>query len=580
MQRGLPLSPGVAVARAYRLDQRPTPRESQPLDAAALPAEVGRFEAARAAAAGELDDTIARVAGQLGEDEAAILRAHRRLLLDPGLLDKVRAVIRDRRVPARDALRRVFDEYAALFGQVQDAYLRERLADLRDVVGRIDRHLDRPGEAAAGPDEPVVLVAAEFLPSHVLLAGRLRLAGIITESGGATGHAAILARSLGVPAVSGLGNLLATVRTGDLVALDGLDGFVYVNPDAEVAAAYRRLQEQYADQRERLFENAGQEPATADGTRLELLANANGPADAAMASRVGAGGVGLYRSEYLFLMHPSLPDEDEQYAAYREVIEAAPGRAVAVRTLDLGSDKQLPYLAGRREDNPALGLRGSRLTVDHPEFFQTHLRAILRAGLLGRVSLMFPMVSTLEEVRRLAGLVDEARAALRARGVPFAEEMPTGVMLEVPATAACIDDLLDAVDFVSIGSNDLIQYLMAADRNNPKVAHLCEPFSPALYRVLNRILRACTGRGKPVTVCGEMAGRARCFLPLLGLGLRGFSMTTAFVPPIKELARRVSLPVAHEVAEHVLGLKTAAEVREYLTRKTREVWPDGSLAET
>ena len=581
MQRGLPLSPGVAVARAYRLDQRPAPRESQTLDAAALPAEVGRFEAACAAAARELDTTIARVAGQLGEDEAAILRAHRRLLVDPALLDKVRAAIRDRRVPAREALRRVLDEYAALFGQVQDAYLRERLADLRDVVGRIDRHLDRPGEAAPdGPDEPVILVAAEFLPSHVLLAGRLRLAGILTESGGATGHAAILARSLGVPAVSGLGNLLGAVHTGDLVALDGLDGFVYVNPDAEVEAAYRRLQEQYAHQRDHVFENAAQEPVTADGTRLQLLANANGAADAAMGCRVGAGGVGLYRSEYLFLTHPGLPDEDEQYATYRDVIEACPHRTVAIRTLDVGSDKQLPYLATRREENPALGLRGSRLTADHPEFFQTHLRAILRAGLLGRVSLMFPMVTSLEDVRHLRGLVDEARAALRARGVPFAAEMPLGIMLEVPAAAACIEDLLDAVDFVSIGSNDLIQYLMAADRNNPKVAHLCEPFSPALYRVLNRIIRACNERGKPVTVCGEMAGRARCFLPLLGLGLRGFSMTTAFVPPLKELARRVRLDLAREVAEQVLRLKTAAEVREYLTRKTREAWPDGSLAET
>jgi phosphoenolpyruvate-protein phosphotransferase len=541
---------------------------------------VGRFEAACADAARELDDTIARVAGQLGEDEAAILRAHRRLTVDPALLDKVRAAIRDRRASARDALRGVLDEYAALFGQVQDAYLRERLADLRDVVGRIDRHLDRPGQApAAYPDETVVLVAAEFLPSHVLLAGRLRLAGILTESGGATGHAAILARSLGVPAVSGLGGFLGCVRTGDLVALDGLDGFVYVNPDAEVAAAYRRLQEQYADQREHRFENAAQESVTADGTPLQLLANANGAADAAMASRVGAGGVGLYRSEYLFLTHPGLPDEEEQVAAYREVIEAAPGRAVALRTVDLGSDKQLPYLAGRREDNPALGLRGSRLTADHPDFFQTHLRALLRAGLFGRVDLLFPMVSGLEEVRSLRGLVDQVRAGLRAGGVPFAEQLPVGVMLEVPAAAACIEDLLEEVDFVSIGSNDLIQYLMAADRNNPKVAHLCEPFSPALYRVLNRIIRACVERDKPVTVCGEMAGRARCFLPLLGMGLRRFSMSTAFVPPIKELARRATLAVARETAEQVLRLKTAAEVREYLTRKTREVWPDGAPAE-
>jgi phosphotransferase system enzyme I (PtsI) len=580
MQRGLPLSPGVAVARAYRLDQRPVPGEPQQLDVADLPAEVGRFDAAVAAAAQYLDDTIARVAEQLGEDDTAILRAHRRLLRDPALLDKVRSIVRDRRLPAVASLQQVFDEYAALFGQRQDGYLRERLADLRDVVGRIRRRLDHPAGPPGGfPEEPVVIVAPEILPSQVLLSGRLRLAGILTETGGPTGHAAILARSLGVPAVSGLGGLLGRVQTGDLVVLDGLDGFVYINPDAEVEAAYRGLQEQYAHQRDQLFANAGEESVTADGTRVELLANANGAADAAMACRVGAGGVGLYRTEYLFLTHPGLPDEEEQLAVYREVVEAAPGRTVAIRTVDLGSDKRVPYLGGRHEDNPALGWRGSRLTTDHPEFFQAHLRAILRAGASGNIGVLFPMVSTLEEVHRLRATVAAARASLEDRGVPFGREIPVGVMLEVPAAAACIEDLLDAVDFISIGSNDLIQYLMAADRNNPKVAHLCEPFSPALYRVLGRILRACTDRGKSVTVCGEMAGRARCFLPLLGLGLRRFSMSPAFVPPLKELARRTNLAVARECADQVLRLKTTAEVRDYLTAKLHEVWPEAPSAD-
>jgi phosphoenolpyruvate-protein phosphotransferase len=580
VQRGLPLSPGVAVARAYRLDQRPAPDEPPTLDPADVPAEVARFEAACAGAAAYLDDTIARVAGQLGEDEAAILRAHRRLLLDPALLDKVRAVIRGRRVPATAALQQVFDEYAALFGQRQDAYLRERLADLRDVIGRIRRRLEHPGGLPRDlPQEPVVIVAPEILPSQVLLAGRLSLAGILTERGGPTGHAAILARSLGVPAVSGLGGLLAHVETGDLVALDGLDGTVYVNPDAEVEAAYRRMQAQYADERQRLFENAAHEAVTADGTRVELLANANAVADAVMASRVGASGVGLYRTEYLFLMHPGLPDEEEQLATFREVVEAAPNRAVTIRTADLGSDKAVPYLGSRREDNPALGWRGSRLMADHPAFFQAHLRAILRAGTAGQVELLFPMVSTLEEVRDLRRAADEARATLQGQGVPFASGIPVGVMLEVPAAAACIEDLLEEVDFVSIGSNDLIQYLMAADRNNPKVARLCEPFSPALYRVLNRILQACLRCNKPVTLCGEMAGRARCFLPLLGMGLRRFSMSPAFVPSIKELARRTSLAAAQECAEEVLRLKTTAEVREYLTRKTQAVCPEAAWTE-
>jgi phosphoenolpyruvate-protein phosphotransferase len=571
----------VAVARAFCLDQRAVPRENPLLDDEDLPAEVGRLEAAVTAAARGLDDTIARVINQLGEDEAAILRAHRRLLRDPTLLDKVRAAIRDHRLGAEAALHQVLEEYASLLERSQDAYLKERLADLRDVVGRIARRLDRPeGPVFRAPDEPVVLVAAEFLPSYVLLTARLRVAGILTETGGATGHAAILARSLGVPAVSGLEGLLGEIHSGDLVALDGLDGFVYVNPAPEVESAYRRLQEQYARRREQLFTNAGQEPVTADGVRVELLANANGQADASMACRVGASGIGLYRTEYLYLTQAGLPDEEEQLAAYRAVFEASPCGTVTVRTVDLGSDKPLPYLAARREPNPALGLRGSRLTAAYPEFFQTHLRAILRAGAPGRTELLLPMVSTLEEVQRLRGMVDEARAALEAGGVPFARDMPVGVMLEVPAAAACIDDLLDAVDFISIGSNDLIQYLMAADRNNPSVASFCEPFAPALYRVLNRILRACNERGKSVTLCGEMAGRARCFLPLLGMGLRRFSMSPAFVPPIKELARRSTLARARACAEDVLRLKTTAEVRDYLTRATQEVWPESHLAES
>jgi phosphoenolpyruvate-protein phosphotransferase len=571
----------VAVARAYRLDRRAAPRENPLLDEEALPAEVSRLEAAVAAAARGLDETIARVTSQLGDDEAAILRAHRRLLRDPTLLDKVRAAIRERRLSAEAALHQVLDEYAGLLERSHDSYLKERLADLRDVVGRIERRLDRPeGPVFTTTDEPVVLVAAEFLPSYVLLAGRLRLAGIVTEAGGPTGHAAILARSLGVPAVSGLDGLLGEVQTGDLVALDGLDGFVYVNPAPEVEAAYRRLQEQYANRREQLFANAGQEPVTPDGVRVELLANANGQADAAMACRVGASGIGLYRTEYLFLTQPGLPDEEEQLAAFRAVFEASPCGRVTVRTADLGSDKPLPYLAARREANPALGLRGSRLTAAYPEFFQTHLRAILRAGAYGLAELLLPMVSTLEEVLRLRGMVDEARATLEARGVPFARDMPVGVMLEVPAAAACIEDLLDGVDFVSIGSNDLIQYLMAADRNNPSVAPLCEPFSPALYRVLSRILRACTERGKSVTLCGEMAGRGRCFLPLLGMGLRRFSMSPAFVPSIKELARRSTLALARECAEQVLRLKTTDEVRAYLTEKTQAICPESPLPET
>jgi phosphoenolpyruvate-protein phosphotransferase len=310
------------------------------------------------------------------------------------------------------------------------------------------------------------------------------------------------------------------------------------------------------------------------------LANVNNTADSVMAARAGASGVGLYRTEYLFLSHPTVPDEEEQLAAYRAIIEAAPNQSVTIRTLDLGGDKNVPYLGQQREANPFMGWRSIRLSSAYPEFFQTQLRAILRAGKYGNVSLLFPMISTLEEVQRLKRMVQRTRVALARDGGDAGAPIPVGVMLEVPAAALCVEALLDEVDFVSIGSNDLIQYLMAADRDNPKVAHLCEPFSPALMRLLNEIIQACNERGTPVTLCGEMAGRPRCVLPLLGMGLRRMSMSPAFVPSIKELVRLTTLPRARDVTERILQMKTVGEIRGYLTRKVRQIWPNVSILDT
>jgi phosphoenolpyruvate-protein phosphotransferase len=581
MKKGVPVSPGVAVARAYCLDEVLARREPHQLDVAALSGEISRLDGACAAALQELDTIIGRVTSQLGEDEAGIFRAHRLLLRDPALIGKVKSTILNRHVDAQTALQEALDEYTALFSQIEDEYFKERMADIRDVIGRIASHLAvQETQRRLEVNEPVILIAAEILPSQAMAFDRFHLAGILTETGGTTGHAAILARSLGIPAVSGLRGILREVHTGDLVAVDGREGHVYLNPGPEVEAAYRKLQREYVDLRDRLIENRDQEPVTTDGIAVELLANINGPADAVMATRVGASGVGLYRTEYLFLTHPSVPDEEEQLAAYREVIEAAPNQSVTIRTLDLGGDKQVPYLGSHRETNPFMGWRSIRLSSAHPEFFLTQLRAILRAGLHGKVNLLFPMISTLEEVQRLKRMVARAKDALRRQGVPFGENIPLGVMLEVPAAALCIDALLKEVDFVSIGSNDLIQYVMAADRDNPKVAHLCEPFSPAILRLLHQIIKACNEHGMPVTLCGEMAGRPRCFLPLFGMGLRKLSMSPAFVPPLKELIRRTSLPTAREIAERVLQMNTFGEIRGYLTRKARKIWPNVSMLDT
>jgi phosphoenolpyruvate-protein phosphotransferase (PTS system enzyme I) len=578
MRKGVPVSPGVAVARAYCVNEGLTRREPHHLDVSELSVEVSRFITACAAAGRELDATIVRVRQEVGEEEAGIFRAHRTLLRDPSLVGKVKSAILNRHIDARTALQETLDEYAALFGQIEDEYLRERMADIRDVVGRILTQLSMQANGqpfAAG--DPVILVAPEVLPSQALAFSSLHIAGIITEAGGSTGHAAILARSLGIPAVSGLRGILHEVHTGDLVAMDGREGHVYLNPDPEVEAAYRKLQREYRDLRDRLIENRDQEPITADGVRIELLANVNSPPDASTAVQAGASGVGLYRTEYMFLTHPTVPTEEEQLATYRQVIEAAPNRTVTIRTLDLGGDKLVPYLGNPRETNPFMGWRSIRLSSAHPEFFKTQLRAILRSGQFGQVSLLFPMVSTLEELLELKQLVEEARAALRGSGVDFAAEMPLGIMLEVPAAAVCLDALLDEVDFVSIGSNDLIQYLMAADRDNPKVAHLCEPFNPAVLRVLREVIETCNRRGKPVTLCGEMAARPRCFLPLFGMGLRSLSMSPAFVPPLKEIIRCTTREQAQEIAQRVLAMRTFEDIRSYLSDEVQQICPNVAL---
>jgi phosphotransferase system enzyme I (PtsI) len=575
MRKGVPVSPGVAVARAYCIDEALVRREPYQLEAGGLSHEVSRFDLACEAAAQELETTIARVTQQLGEEEAGIFRAHRLLLRDHALVGKVKSIILSKHVDARSALHQFLDEYAALFAQIQDEYLKGQMTDVRDVVTRIIGHLAlQSNQHVIDVNEPVIVVAPEILPSQAMSFDRLHVAGIVTETGGATGHAAILARSLGIPAVSGLRGILREVHTGDLVAVDGREGHVYVNPGNEVEIAYRKLQREYGDMRDRLIENRDQESVTQDGIRVELLANVNVPQDAVMAVRAGASGVGLYRTEYLFLTHPSVPNEEEQLAVYRQVIEAAPNRSVTIRTLDLGGDKHVPYLGMQREANPFMGWRSIRLSTAHPEFFQTQLRAILRAGAHGQVNLLFPMVSTLEEIQRLKRLVNRTRASLRKAGMTFGENMPLGVMVEVPAAALCIDSLLDEVDFVSIGSNDLIQYVMAADRDNPKVAHLCEPFSPAIMRLLEQVIKACNERGKPVTLCGEMAGRPRCFLPLFGMGLCRLSMSPAFIPSIKEMVRRSTLSLAQKIAQRVLSMKTFGEIRGFLTRKTRHLCPN------
>jgi phosphotransferase system enzyme I (PtsI) len=586
MRRGIAVSPGVAVGTAYCIKQIFVDPCAQLLKQSEIAAELARYESACDRASADLRAIQRKVGAQVGHDAAAIFGVHEAILADPSFGNKIRNWISRDRLSAQAALHRLLDEYSSLFARTKDEYLKERLADVRDVVIRLSAHISE----VLKPDSdvlhaPLIICTDELLPSQAVTLDQVKVAGLVTETGSQTSHAAIIARSLGIPAVSGVRGLLRSVKNGDTIVVDGRDGHVAINPDAEALAAYRKLEREFFHLKDQLAENHDKPSRTADGIPLELAANINCLADARAAVAMGATSVGLYRTEFLYLTHPDVPDEDEQLAAYCEIVDASPGNTVTIRTLDIGGDKTVPYLGHDHQDaNPFMGWRSIRLSFEHPEFFTTQIRAILRTGhyarqLGGQLHLLFPMITTLEEMRRVRGMVRRAIRQLQEECKPF-DSVPVGMMLEVPAAAVSIEDMLEAVDFVSIGSNDLVQYLMAADRDNPKVSHLCQPLSPPVLHVLASIIRACNQADIPVTLCGEMAGQPRAFVLLLGMGLRSFSMSPAFIPSIKELASHINQNTAEWVLKRALKLKTTAHVKRFMSSQIDKLAPNLAILDT
>lgn len=585
MIRGIGVSPGVALGSAYCISAIFVDPTTKALAEEEIQPELARFDSARDQVAEELRQLTAKLESQVSSAAAAIFRMHESILMDPIFAEKIRGRIQNEKHSAQSALHEVLGEYNSLLSRTTDAYLRERVVDVRDVVLRLSGKLSDVFIPARAPSlGPLVLVAEELLPSHVITLGEREVAAIVTQTGGQTSHAAILARARGIPAVSGLPNLLTSVSNGDLLIVDGSEGCVISRPDPEIESAYRKKQREFTALRGKIAENRDLPARTGCGCSLEILANVNGVADARAAQQMGAGGIGLYRTEYLFLSHASVPDEEEQTDVYRAVLEAAPNKRLTIRTLDLGGDKAIPYLGQRYEANPFLGWRSIRLSAEHPQFFLTQIRAILRACAAAPAEgptprLMFPMLTTLEETRKVLAMVRKARHQLQRSG-QLAGRVDVGAMIEVPAAAVVIDHILAEVDFVSIGSNDLVQYLMAADRDNPKVSHLCQPLAPAVLRVLHRVIQAGIKFNKPVTLCGEMAGMPRAFLLLLGLGLRSFSTSPAFIPTIKRLAERVSLSEAEAFAQRAMKFRTVGAVKRYMKRQLLALAPDLQQFET
>lgn len=559
---GIPAAPGVAVGPVQQY--RPT---LPPVVARAISdvdAEWQRLQKAITAAAAELTGVETAAAAQVGREEAAIFAAHRLFLLDPALQEAARDHLQTRRVNAESAWEQAMQEMAETYRQMDDAYMQARAADVLDAGARVLRQLLGVEMRPLTLANPAILVARDLTPSDTAQLDPDRVLGICTESGGATSHSAILARALNIPAIVGLGPRLATLADGQTIGLDGAAGQVWAQPDAETQArlAQQRAAWQAAQQQARA---TAQGPAiTQDGRRIEVAANIGGPHDAPLAREYGAEGVGLFRTEFLFLDRETAPGEAEQFAAYQAVGQAMGDCAVIVRTLDVGGDKPLPYLDLGAEENPFLGWRGIRFCLDRPQVFMPQLRAILRASAGARLKLMFPMVGTVTEVRAAKQMLAEARAELRAAGESFAADMEVGVMIEVPAAVAAADQLAREVDFFSIGTNDLTQYTMAADRGNAKVAHLAQALQPAVLRLIDQTVRAGHDAGIWVGMCGELAGNSLATPLLVGLGLDELSMSAPAIPAVKAAIRRLTLSQARQIAAHALQLDTAEAVRAYL----------------
>jgi phosphotransferase system enzyme I (PtsP) len=560
---GLPAAPGFGRGQAHLLQPPVTfdviddARTEHPED------DKRRFLRALKESAAELESLKGRLSERMPEFDAAIIEAHRMMLEDRGFTGKVEAAV-DEGHAVESALKRVVEDYVEQFVRMSDGYLRDRAIDVKDVGLRILRNLLGVMEPERPLEKDSVLVAEELTLSDLALIEHQHLRGIVLATGGVTSHASILAKSFEIPTVVGVEHLTETVHEGDDLVVDGNSGVIYVNPAVDVAREYDRLQRDYSAFNRELETLKNVPAETTDGRRVSLYANIGLIADLEFAHRHGAQGIGLYRTEFPFLTYREFPDEEEQYELYARVVRGMEGKTVTIRTLDVGADKLPAYMQVPREDNPYLGWRSIRISLEMPEFFKVQLRAILRAAALGRVRIMFPMISSVEEIRRAKELLEEAREDLVREGVEFEAGVQVGMMVEVPSAVALANQLIREVDFFSIGTNDLIQYLLAVDRNNRKVAPLYEPLHPAVLSALHDVVQAAKGAGKWVGMCGEMASDPLCTLVLLGSGLDDFSMGPFFIPVIKRIIRSVSYAAARNMARDVLEMSTVKEVKGYL----------------
>ncbi len=562
--RGIAASPGIAVAAAYVVEATaPSTAEAPRAERAEDPdAEWAAFAAAVAAARADLEALRDRTKAELGDLKAEIFEAHLSILKDPELSAEVKRLIRDEKRSAAAAVLGAEKTFVDLLSQVEDELFAARIDDIRDLSRRLRSHLEgKGGGSGITLARPSVVVSADLTPSQTAQLDRTLALGFVTAAGSAVSHSSILARSLGIPAVVGAGAAMAHIRSGVAMIVDGTDGVVIVDPEEAELAAYRQKLAAFEARRAALKRFARLATTTRDGRRLELAANIGGTADLVAAEENGAEGVGLFRTEFMYMDRATLPGEDEQVEVYRHVLSRMDGKPVVIRTLDIGGDKQLDCLPMPTEANPFLGVRAIRLCLANEGLFRTQLRALLRASVAGKLRILFPMIATIEELREAKRILAEERTALEGAGVQVAEDLEVGVMIEIPAAAVTADILAAEVDFFSVGSNDLTQYAMAADRMNPDVAYLHRGPHPAVLRLIGMAADAARRRGIWIGLCGELAADPLAAPLLVGAGLTELSMGAAAIPAIRALLADLDTADARRLFERARDMEGDADVR-------------------
>lgn len=562
MLKGIAASSGVAQAKAYKLEQPVVVIEKK--EGCNPEEEIAKLESALAKTVKDIEGVKERAAKRLSEEELQVFDAHLMMATDPELSAQMKSMIQDQNVNAEYAADQVASAMVAMFESMDNDYFRERAADVKDVTYRLKCNL----LGLVIPDltaisEPVVIVAHDLTPSDTAQLNEY-VQGFATAIGGKTSHSAIMANSLEIPAVVGASGVLEAVNNGDMIGLDALDGIIYVNPDQEIMDELTRKEKAYKEEKEALKVLVNAKSITTDGHEVELAGNIGNAKDALQVMENGGEGVGLFRTEFLYMDNDHFPTEEEQFEVYKQVLETMEGRKVVVRTLDIGGDKKLSYFTFPEEMNPFLGYRAIRLCLDRTDIFKTQLRALCRASVYGKLCIMFPMIATIDEFRSAKALFEECKNELLAEGVAVSDNIQVGMMVEIPAAAVLADEFSKYADFFSIGTNDLIQYSMAADRMSEKVSYLYQPYNPAILRLVNMTIQGAHKNGKWVGMCGAMAGEPYAVPILLGLGLDEFSMSATQILKARKIVNGLSYEEMQKLAQHCLNLETKDQVLDYV----------------